>query len=409
VGKKAKPGYKLVQTKFRGDYEIPKKWELSRLGNVCKFEYGKGLTEENRDNKGYFVYGSGGIVGKNSKFFTKGPGVIVARKGSLGNVFFEEGNFWPIDTVYYISKNETNHYLPFVFYLLTNLKLENYKIVTAHPGISRDEVYTIFVKIPTLDEQQKIASILSNVNSLIQQYDSIIESTKKIKTGLMQQLLTKGIGHKKFKKVKWYFGKEIEIPEEWNLKPLSQVAKVIDARHYTPRYVDKGFKLILPNNVTVNGLDLENTKFVSKRDYSDLIDGDRNPEESDIVYTRNASFGMANYVRKNMEFCLGQDMVLIKPVKIKPYLLFLILNSNIIFQQLDRLVSGSTFKRINLELIRNFLILHSDNPVEELKLVEILKNLDFKNSNLESKKTSLDKLKKGLMQKLLTGQVRVKV
>ena len=52
------------------------------------------------------------------------------------------------------------------------------------------------------------------------------KTIKKLKQGLMQQLVTRGIGHKKFKKVKWLFGKEIEIPKEWNYKKLENLVNL---------------------------------------------------------------------------------------------------------------------------------------------------------------------------------------
>ena len=81
-------------------------------------------------------------------------------------------------------------------------------------------------ELPSISEQQKIASILTNIDSLIDSYDKIIESISKLKQGLMQQLLAKGISHKKFKKVKWYFGKEIEIPDTWNVSKLFDLIKI---------------------------------------------------------------------------------------------------------------------------------------------------------------------------------------
>jgi len=250
MAKKSKSGFKTVKTKFRGNFEVPIGWDLSKLGDECKFEYGKALIEENRNNRGFFVYGSGGRIGKNSKFFTKGPGIIVARKGSLGNVFYEKQNFWPIDTVFYISKKETNHHLQFIFYILVYLKLENYKIVTAHPGISRDEVYTIFVKIPSFDEQKKIANILSNIDDVIDKYNSIIEITKKLQTSMMQQLFTKGIRHKKFKKSP--IG---EIPIEWSVKKLKKVTEKIERGKFShrprndPKFYDGKYPFIQTGDV----------------------------------------------------------------------------------------------------------------------------------------------------------------
>ncbi|RLE04455.1 MAG: hypothetical protein DRI99_03870, partial [Candidatus Aminicenantes bacterium] len=81
---------------------IPKEWEVVRLGEVFSLEYGKGLTEKERENGEYPVYGSNGVVGYHSQYIVKGPGIIVGRKGTIGAITWSDRNFWPIDTTYYI-------------------------------------------------------------------------------------------------------------------------------------------------------------------------------------------------------------------------------------------------------------------------------------------------------------------
>jgi len=182
--------FKMVESLFGKNEEIPEDWNLEKLGDVIQLEYGKGLVEEKRTNSGYPVYGSGGVVGSHEEFIGTGPAIIVARKGSLGNVFLVSDKFWAIDTVFYITKEQTKQDIRFLFYLLQYLHLENFVIVTAQPGISREEVYTAYIKVPPLAEQQKIEAILSNVDSQIQkeqEYKTRLESLKK---GLMQKLLT---------------------------------------------------------------------------------------------------------------------------------------------------------------------------------------------------------------------------
>ena len=70
--------------------------------------------------------------------------------------------------------------------------------------------------IAAIEEQTKIASILSGVDALIESTQRVIEKTERLKKGLMQKLLTKGIEHTKFKKINGLFRKEIKIPEEWS-------------------------------------------------------------------------------------------------------------------------------------------------------------------------------------------------
>ncbi len=73
------------------------------------------------------------------------------------------------------------------------------------------------------------------IDELIQSYGNFIDSTKKLKRGLMQTLLTRGIGHKKFKKVNLGFGKNIEFPEEWKIEKLKENASKIRSG-ITPSY-----------------------------------------------------------------------------------------------------------------------------------------------------------------------------
>ena len=83
---------------------------------------------------------------------------------------------------------------------------------TSINGLLREDLELIALPIPPLPEQKKIADILTTVDEAIEKTSQIIEKEKEVKKGLMQTLLTHGIGHKKFKKT------EIgEIPEEWRV------------------------------------------------------------------------------------------------------------------------------------------------------------------------------------------------
>ncbi|MBZ5549965.1 MAG: restriction endonuclease subunit S, partial [Acidobacteriia bacterium] len=80
--------------------------------------------------------------------------------------------------------------------------------------------------VPPIDEQHKITSILFIVDSLIRQTQKIIEQSQKLKKGLMQKLLTKGIGHTRFKKVRFLFSSLMEIPIEWERKTVGELFKL---------------------------------------------------------------------------------------------------------------------------------------------------------------------------------------
>jgi len=201
---------------------IPEEWKVVKLGEVFSLEYGKGLTEKERENGEYPVYGSNGMVGYHSQYIVKGPGIIVGRKGTIGAITWSDMNFWPIDTTYYIllKKPETN--LKWLFYKLSSLKLAKLNMATGTPGLNRDLVYKLKILLPPLPEQQKIAEILSMVDQAIEKVGESIAKTERLKKGLMQELLTKGIGHKEFKDTE--IGR---IPKEWEVVKLKE-SKEID-------------------------------------------------------------------------------------------------------------------------------------------------------------------------------------
>ena len=92
-------------------------WEEKKLGELIELKYGKGLPKRNRQLGPYPVYGSGGVVDHHNTPLIKGPGIVIGRKGSIGSVHYEEMDYFPIDTVFYIESSE-NYSLKFIYYLL---------------------------------------------------------------------------------------------------------------------------------------------------------------------------------------------------------------------------------------------------------------------------------------------------
>jgi len=138
--------------------EIPKGWEIVRLGDVCSFEYGKALKAELRHNDGSFpVVGSNGCVGFHNECLVKGPGIVIGRKGAVGEVTFVSKNFWPIDTTYFL-KLSRDLLLLYFFFLLKYLRLSRFDKSTAIPGLNRNDAYGQVIPLPPLPEQHRIVA-----------------------------------------------------------------------------------------------------------------------------------------------------------------------------------------------------------------------------------------------------------
>jgi type I restriction enzyme S subunit len=141
---------------------LPIGWVTSDLGALIEFKYGKALPDRERSGLGFPVFGSNGIVGRHSLPLTKGPTIIIGRKGSVGQVHFSTESCSPIDTTYYID-TVPGECFKFWHYQLRSLGLSDLNKSTAIPGLSRTDAYKLVVRFPPLIEQRRIADKLDTV------------------------------------------------------------------------------------------------------------------------------------------------------------------------------------------------------------------------------------------------------
>lgn len=168
------PGHEKIETKDSSLGTIPASWQVAKLGDVLRLEYGKALKADERLMGNVPVFGSSGIVGYHSEKLTSGPGIIVGRKGNVGSVFFSETDFWVIDTAYFVSTRMPLHYV--YFNLLTQNFLNNDAAV---PGLNRNQAHSLPMLVPDLDTLRafegivepifRLRACLENRNSLLQQ------------------------------------------------------------------------------------------------------------------------------------------------------------------------------------------------------------------------------------------------
>jgi type I restriction enzyme S subunit len=168
---------------------IPKEWEETILGRVCTLQRGFDLPMQKRVEGEVPVYGSNGIDGFHNIPILKGPNVITGRSGTIGLVHFEIFDCWPLNTTLYV-KNFYNNHPKFIFYLLQFLALERFVAATGVPSLNRNFVHPLNISIPPIREQKKITMILSTLQDYIEKEQKFHSKVKKIKTALMQDLLT---------------------------------------------------------------------------------------------------------------------------------------------------------------------------------------------------------------------------
>lgn len=116
---------------------LPEGWQRSNFGEIAELKYGKALKAEYRVEGEFAVYGSSGVVGSHNAALVDGPAIVVGRKGNVGSVFWIPSDFWPIDTVYYISSEQSDLWL---YLSLPNAGFMNTD--AGVPGLNRDFAYS---------------------------------------------------------------------------------------------------------------------------------------------------------------------------------------------------------------------------------------------------------------------------
>src|SRR3972149_3681758 len=147
------------------------KWRTDRLGNVVTLKRGFDLPEAKRIAGDVPIISSSGIFGHHSEKKLDGPGVVTGRYGTLGEVFYVEGPYWPLNTSLYVIDFHGNDPLFISYFLRNHLKgIRSDK--AAVPGLNRNDLHERQVKVPDVDIQHRIASTLSA-------YDDLIENNRR--------------------------------------------------------------------------------------------------------------------------------------------------------------------------------------------------------------------------------------
>lgn len=154
------------------------------LGELFELKYGKSLRKDKRSHGKVPVYGSNGLVDYHNESIVNKPTVVVGRKGSIGEVHLVSIPCWPIDTTYFVeSQGKYDYDLEWLYRILKTLRLQDLNRSAAIPGLNREDVYRIEVKLPPLDDQKRIAHLLGKVEGLIarrkqhlQQLDDLLKS-----------------------------------------------------------------------------------------------------------------------------------------------------------------------------------------------------------------------------------------
>lgn len=196
------------------------------------------------------------------------------------------------------------------------------------------------------------------------------------------------------------------IPAGWKEIDLKDISKIYDGTHQTPQYVEKGVPFYSVEHITAN--DFSNTKFISEDVYEKESKRVK-IEEGDILMTRIGDIGTAKHIDWHIKASFYVTLALIKcknTVNSK-FLTFLINSTGFQREIWKKTIHVAFPNKVNLGDIGKCQIILPTLPEQE-KIVEILEAGDNYLEKLTHSIKLKKKVKKGLMEKLLTGKVRLK-
>lgn len=274
-------------------------------------------------------------------------------------------------------------------------------------GIRLDDLRLIPIALPPLKEQQKIASIFTAVDEVIASTTAQINKLKDLKTGMMQELLTKGIGHTEFKDSP--LGR---IPKGWSTKKFDDVLVKVGSG-ITPTggsavYSEVGIPFIRSQNVYPDGFRFDDIAFITEEQHNKMKSSQLLANDV-LLNITGASIGRCYYLPNefaagnvNQHVCILRcNFDLIDQVFLTNYI-----NSDMGQRQIMNLQAGGNREGLNFQQIKA-MILPLPRITEQREISKLLSAVALNISMLTKKMNSLMDCKKALMQDLLTGKVRV--
>ncbi|MBT9547094.1 MAG: restriction endonuclease subunit S [Candidatus Sericytochromatia bacterium] len=227
------------------------KWQEMKLGEAINLKRGYDLPSRLRQNGGIPIYSSSGISGFHHEQMCGSPGVITGRYGTIGQVFYSDTPYWPLNTTLYVQYFKGND-PKFICYFLKTLDWEKYSDKSAVPGVNRNDVHQEEIQLPPLPVQKSIAAILSSLDDKIDLLHRQNKSLEAMAETLFRQ---------------WFLE---EAQEDWEEIKLSEFISVKHGYAFKGKFIttqEHSQILVTPGNFDIGG-GFKSDKFKYYTDFS---------------------------------------------------------------------------------------------------------------------------------------------
>jgi type I restriction enzyme S subunit len=209
-------------------------WREVALGEVIELKRGYDLPTADRQPGSVPIVSSSGRTGFHDTAKVKGPGVVTGRYGTLGEVFYIEEDFWPLNTSLYVRDFKGND-PRFVAALLSSLDLGRREGAAAVPGVNRNHLHTIPVSVPNAATQHRISVVLSAIDDLIENNRRRIALLEQMAQAIYREWFVhfRYPGHEHDELVDSPLG---PIPAGWEARPFAELASFLNGFAFKPEH-----------------------------------------------------------------------------------------------------------------------------------------------------------------------------
>jgi len=370
-------------------------WVTTKLGDVLTLKRGYDLPSSIRELGDVPVVSSSGVTGQHNVAKVNGPGVVTGRYGTLGEVFFIDKDFWPLNTSLYVQHFKGN--VPrFIAYFLRQVLSQLSSDKAAVPGVNRNDLHAKTVRLPDPKTQERIADTLGT-------YDDLIENNRR-RMQLLEQaarlLYKEWFVHLRFpghEHVKIKDG----VPEGWERVPLSHmcmdVRQQVDPSKIDPKTPYVGLEHIPRRSITLQewgkASDVESSKFAFNS--GDVLFGKIRP------YFHKVVFAITDGITSS-------DAIVIRPNEnwLYEYVLFLISSDLFVALASKTVREGSKMPRADWKFLSSYLF---ELPPQEIvfAFADTTSGIIAQLKVLALQNRQLAKARDLLLPRLMNGEIAV--
>ena len=264
-------------------------------------------------------------------------------------------------------------------------------------GISKGNLTKFKIILPPYQEQQKIAQILATWDKAIVLQQQIITKKRHSEKNLIHQLIT---GQKRLK----------GFSNGWDKKMLGEIGELTSSKRvYLSDYVEEGIPFFRGKEISElkEGKVIKDILFISKSAYNNFKENYGVPVENDILITAVGTIGNVYRIQNNNPFYFKDgNLIWIKNIKESSNFIEKLLNFE--YKKIYNSAIGSNQKALTIVSLKR---IHLFIPplIEQIAIARVLETSEKELRNHEQQLVAMQEQKKGLMQQLLTGKLRVKI